>query len=98
MFASSTSSCTKAYPTAINSQITDAVTEVNDHLLGSASAVAMANQYQATAQALCNAAHHATAAQQQAHILAQAATAQGVALRDSLSTVAPGRANAKRHT
>jgi len=64
----------------VNSQITDSITQTNTEVLGNASAVALGNLYQATAQALANAAHNATTAQQQTNILAQAATAQGVAL------------------
>ncbi len=62
----------------VNNQITDSITETNTEILGSAPATAMANLYQATAQALANAAHNATVAQQQANILAQAVTTQGV--------------------
>jgi hypothetical protein len=69
-----------AFPTAVNSQITDAVTQSNLEVLGVAPAMALANLYQATAQALANAAHNATAAQQQSWIIAQAATTAGVAL------------------
>ena len=54
-----------AFPTAVNSQITDAVTQTNVKVLGDAPAMAMGNLYQATAQALANAAHNATTAQQQ---------------------------------
>ena len=68
-----------AFPTSVNSQITDSVTQANVHVLGVSPAVAMGNLYQAVAQALANAAHNATAAQQQAYITAQAATAAGVA-------------------
>lgn len=64
-----------AFPTAVNDQITDAVTQSNVKVLGDAPAVAVAALYQATAQALSNAAHNATAAQQNASILAQAVTA-----------------------
>jgi len=84
-----------AYPTSVNSQITDAVTQANVQLLGNAPAVAMSNLYQATAQALANAAHNATTAQQQANILAQAVTTQGVALLYSLDAASTGRATAK---
>jgi hypothetical protein len=73
-----------AFPTSVNSQITDAITQANVKVLAEAPAVAMANLYQATAQALANAAHNATNAQQQANILAQAATTQGVALLYSI--------------
>jgi len=68
-----------AFPTAVNSQITDSVTQANVQVLGVAAATALANLYQATAQALANAAHNATMAQQQMWITAQAATAAGVA-------------------
>jgi len=75
-----------AFPTSVNSQITDAVTQANVKTLADSPAVAMGNLYQATAQALANAAHNATYAQQQANILMQAATTQGVALLYSIST------------
>ncbi|MDX2103907.1 MAG: glycerol-3-phosphate dehydrogenase [Alphaproteobacteria bacterium] len=81
-----------AFPTAVNSQITDSVTQANVQVLGSASAVAMANLYQATAQALANAAHNATMAQQQMYITAQAATTAGVALLYSINSASSGRA------
>lgn len=68
-----------AFPTAVNSQITDSITQTNVHVVGVSPAVAMGNLYQAVAQALANAAHNATAAQQQMQITAQAATAAGVA-------------------
>ncbi|MDR6849552.1 hypothetical protein J2X47_003017 [Sphingomonas sp. BE270] len=69
-----------AYPTAVNSQITDSVSQAGVVTLGSAPAVALASLYQAVAQTIAMAAHNATFAQQQAYITAQAATAQGVAL------------------
>jgi hypothetical protein len=68
-----------AFPTAVNSQITDSVSQANVEVLGMSPAMAMGNLYQAVAQALANAAHNATAVQQQMWITAQAATAQGVA-------------------
>jgi Killing trait len=64
--------------TMLNGQITDAVTQVGVNVLGQASAIAMGSLYQSTAQALANAAHNATMAQQQMNIIAQAATTQGV--------------------
>lgn len=75
-----------AEPTPVNGQITDAVTQSNVHVLAGAPAQAMGSLYQATAQALANAAHNATAAQQQAHTLAQAATTMGVNLLYSIDT------------
>ena len=79
-----------AYPTHVNSQITDSITQANTQVLGDAPAVAMGNLYQATAQALANAAHNATMAQQQMYVTAQAATTQGVALLYSLDTASTG--------
>ncbi|WP_197057887.1 RebB family R body protein [Sphingomonas sp. Ant H11] len=63
-----------AYPTAVNSQITDSVSQAGVVTLGSAPAVALASLYQAVAQTIAMAAHNATFAQQQAYITAQAAT------------------------
>ena len=84
-----------AFPTSVNSQITDSVTQANVQVVGSASAVAMGNLYQATAQALANAAHNATMAQQQMFLTAQAATTMGVALLYSLDTASTGAATKK---
>lgn len=81
-----------AYPTAVNNQITDAVTQANVKVLGDAPAVAMGNLYQATAQALSNAAHNATVSQQQMNVTAQAATTMGVAVLLSLDTSSLGKA------
>ncbi len=75
-----------AFPTAVNDQITDSVTQANTKVLGDAPAVAMGNLYQATAQALANAAHNATNAQQQSYVTAQAATTMGVARLYSVDT------------
>lgn len=81
-----------AYPTAVNNQITDAVTQANVQVLGDAPSIAMGNLYQATAQALSNAAHNATTAQQQMNVTAQAATTMGVAVLLSLNTASSGKA------
>ncbi len=75
-----------AFPTAVNDQITDSVTQANTKVLGDAPAVAVGNLYQATAQALANAAHNATSAQQQSYVTAQAATTMGVATLYSIDT------------
>jgi hypothetical protein len=80
---------------AVNSQITDAVAQANVKVIGDAPAIAMGNLYQATAQALANAAHNATNAQQQAYVTSQAATTMGVATLYSLDTAATGIATAK---
>jgi hypothetical protein len=81
-----------AYPTSVNSQITDSVTQANVKVLGDAPAMAMGNLFQATAQALSNAAHNATSAQQQANIMAQAATTMGVTTLYSIDTASTGMA------
>lgn len=75
-------------PETVNPQITDAVTQANTNVLGDAPAMAMGNLYQATAQALANAAHNATTAQQNANTILQATTTQGVALLYGVDTAA----------
>ena len=81
-----------AFPTAVNDQITDSVSQANVKVLADAPAMALANLYQATSQALANAAHNATTAQQQTNISAQAATVMGVATLYSVDTAAAGDA------
>lgn len=81
-----------AFPTAINNQITDSVTQANTQVIGSSPALALANLYEATSQALANAAHNATLAQQQTNITAQAATTMGVAMLYSLDVSATAKA------
>ncbi|SFS20772.1 Killing trait domain-containing protein [Granulicella pectinivorans] len=79
-----------AFPTAVNDQITDSITQSGVETLASAPAMALAALYQATAQALANAAHNATTAQQQNNITAQAATVMGVATLYSVDTASTG--------
>ncbi|TQF67805.1 RebB family R body protein [Pseudoalteromonas luteoviolacea] len=67
-----------AFPTAVNSQITDSVSQVNTKVLGDAPAIATGNFMIATSQALSNAAHNATVCQQNNRIMDQAALTQGV--------------------
>jgi len=81
-----------AFPTAVNDQITDSVTQANVKVLGDSPAIAMGNLFQATAQALSNSAHNATSAQQQSSVTAQAATTMGVATLYSLDTASTGKA------
>lgn len=78
-----------AFPTAVNSSITDSITQVNTKLLGDAPAIAMGNLYLATAQALANAANN-TSRLQQATIISQAATTQGVSQLYSVDTASIG--------
>ena len=79
-----------AFPTAVNNQITDSITQANTKVLGDAPAVAMGNLYQATAQALSNAAHNATNNQQQSYVTSQASTTQGVATLYAIDTASTG--------
>lgn len=81
-----------AFPTSVNSQITDSVTQVNTKVVGDAPAIAMSNLYMATSQALGNAAHNATNNQQQAYVTMQAATTQGVSSLLSIDTSVTGMA------
>jgi hypothetical protein len=74
----------------VNPQITDAVTQTNTKALSDAPAIALGTLYQATAQALANAAHNATTAQQDANTILQAATTQGVALLYGATTASTG--------
>jgi hypothetical protein len=77
-----------AFPTSVNDQITDSVTQANTKVLGDAPAVAMGNLYQATAQALANSAHNASSSQQQTNVTAQAATTMGITTLYAIDTAA----------
>lgn len=81
-----------AFPTALNSQITDSITQANTKVVGDSPAVALSNFYIATSQALSNAAHNATTAQQQATVTSLATMTQGIATVFSVDTASAGRA------
>lgn len=83
-----------AFPTAVNNQITDSVTQANLEVLGTSPAMALANLYQATSQALANAAHNATTGQQQNTTTSQAATVMGIATLYAIDTATTGIATA----
>lgn len=68
-----------AFPTSVNSQITDAVTQANVKVLGDSPAMAMGMLYQAMASSLGLAAQNAVAAQQQMHEISAATTTACVA-------------------
>lgn len=76
----------------VSSQVTDAVTQTNTKIHGSAPAASLDNLYMATAQALCNAAHDAVAGQQQNAVLMQAATTQAVMQLLSIDSAAKAAA------
>ncbi|MBI4662253.1 MAG: RebB family R body protein [Verrucomicrobia bacterium] len=79
-----------AFPTALNSQITDSVSEVNLKVLADAPALASAEVYVATSQALANAAHNATTGQSQTNLTAHASLVQSVATLFSLDIATTG--------
>jgi hypothetical protein len=82
-----------ADPTALNGQITDAVTQANVKVLGDAPAQALASVYQTTAQVVGIAMQNATAAQQQLNTVSQAVTTQGASSVLTLDTTAAARAS-----
>lgn len=67
-----------AIPTPVNGQITDAVTQTSVQVLGQSPAMAMSALYQSLANATGLLFQNAVSGQQQANIMAQAATNQGV--------------------
>ncbi len=81
-----------AYPTAVNNQITDSITQANTKVLGDAPAVATGNLFIATSQALSNAAHNATTNQQFAVASQQATSNMGIANIYSVDTASTGKA------
>jgi hypothetical protein len=83
------------YPTSVNSQITDSVTQANTKVVGDAPAVAMGNLFVATGQALSNAAHNATFNQQQAGLISQSSMTQSVSTLYSIDTASTGKATQK---
>lgn len=84
-----------AFPTTVNDQITDSITQANTKVLGDAPAIAMGNLYVATSQALSNAAHNATNNQQQSYVIMQAATTQGVTALYSIDEASTSVATSK---
>lgn len=68
-----------AFPTAVNSQITDAVTQANVQVLGVAPAQALGMLEVALSQSLALAAANAVSQQQNANILMNAVSARAVA-------------------
>jgi len=63
-----------AFPTAVNSQITDAVTQSNVQVLGESPAMAIGSLYQSMASAMGIAMQNAVSQQQNANAVAQAVT------------------------
>ena len=84
-----------AFPTAVNDQITDAVTQSNVKVLGDAPAMAMGAIYQSLAHSTGILYENAASSQQQLAISAQAATNQGVIQLYSVDTMAGAVSTAK---
>lgn len=61
-----------AFPTALNSQITDAVTQSNVKVIGESPAIALGSLYQTVAHAASIAGQNLVTQQQNAHNLSQA--------------------------
>ena len=79
-----------AFPTAVNDQITDSIVQSNTQVVGSAPAVAVGNLFQATGQALGNAAHNATTNQQHLTVTSQASMTDSVSTLYSIDTASTG--------
>ncbi|MCF2909649.1 RebB family R body protein [Pseudoalteromonas sp. DL2-H2.2] len=75
-----------AFPTAVNSQITDAVTQVNTKVLGDTPAVAMGNLMLTSSQALASTAQRSALS----HKFSMSPIAQGVSSLYSLDTASTG--------
>lgn len=79
-----------AFPTHVNDQITDSITQANTKVVGDAPGMAMGNLFVVTGQALSNAAHNATNNQQQSYVTMQASTTQGVSTLLSINDATTG--------
>ena len=77
-----------AYPTAVNNQVPDAVTQSNVKVIAEGPAFAMGSIFQASAHSTGILFQNAVSAQQQQNILAQAAANQGVMQIYSMNTMA----------
>ena len=81
-----------AFPTAVNDQISDSISQANTQVVGVAPAQATGSLFVATSQALSNAAHNATTAQQQTTLTSQVANSQGVTTLYAIDTASTGAA------
>ncbi|GLQ93815.1 RebB family R body protein [Dyella acidisoli] len=84
-----------AYPTSVNDQITDAVTQSNVKVVAEAPAMALGSVYQTMAHSTGILFENSIAAQQQQNTLTQAATNQGVMQIYSVDTTAAAGATEK---
>jgi hypothetical protein len=84
-----------AFPTAVNGQITDAVTQSDVKVVGDAPELSLGHLYQTMAHSTGLAFQNAVTAQQQLNMAAQEATVQGVSLLYTLDTAADAVATSK---
>ena len=84
-----------AFPTAVNDQVTDAVTQSNVKVIAEGPAFAMGSLFQASAHSTGILFENAIASQQQQNTLALAAANQGVMQIYSLDTTAAAGATEK---
>jgi hypothetical protein len=84
-----------SFPTAVNDQITDAVTQSNVKVLGEAPAMAMGTLFQTMAHSTGILFENSISAQQQQNTLAQAAANMGVMQIYSMDTMAGAGATEK---
>lgn len=84
-----------AYPTLVNSQITDAVTQTGVSVLAQAPAMAAGSMYQSASHSISLLYENAVQAQRQSAIASQAATNQGVIQLYTAGTMAGAAATAK---
>ncbi|MEQ2354743.1 RebB family R body protein [Pseudoalteromonas piscicida] len=77
-----------AFPTAVNSQVTDSVSQTNAKVLGDSPALATSKLMLAVSQALSNAAYNSINGQQNNNVTAQAALTQGVNTLMNVDTAA----------
>ena len=84
-----------AFPTSVNDQITDAVTQSNVKVIGESPAMAMGSIYQTMAHSTGILFENAVSAQQQQNTLALAAANQGVLQIYSVDSTAAAGATEK---
>jgi hypothetical protein len=84
-----------AFPTAVNNQITDAVTQSNVKVVAEAPAMAMGSLYQTMSHSTGILFQNAVSSQQQQNTLSQAAANQGVMQIYTLDTTAAAGATEK---
>lgn len=87
-----TDAAVTAFPTAVNSQITDAVTQANVKVLAESPAMAMSAIYQSLAHSTGILFQNAVSQQQQQYVAAQAATNQGIIQIYSIDTLSEAAA------